>query len=173
MAGTGEIISRMHRLPDVHYAVLVPNQKGLDGLLSVLNTYNSSPDSESVPPPSDEISIFTAATDAFTRANLNTSIAESLVKMAPMARAALDKGLRVRGYVSVAIACPYTGQVDYKKVREVSKELLEMGCYEVSLGDTVGRGTPSQVAEMLEEVKKDVPVERLAGHVRRPTCLFP
>ncbi|KAJ4491388.1 aldolase [Lentinula edodes] len=164
MAGTGEIISRMHRLPDVHYAVLVPNQKGLDGLLSVLNTYNSSPDSESVPPPSDEISVFTAATDAFTRANLNTSIAESLVKMAPMVRAALDKGLRVRGYVSVAIACPYTGQVDYKKVREVSRELLEMGCYEVSLGDTVGRGTPSQVAEMLEEVKKDVPVEKLAGH---------
>ncbi|KAJ3756798.1 hypothetical protein EV360DRAFT_47359 [Lentinula raphanica] len=164
MAGTGEIISRMHRLPDVHYAVLVPNQKGLDGLFSVLDTYNQSSHSESIPPPSDEISIFTAATDAFTRANLNTSIAESLVKLAPVARTAIDKGLRVRGYVSVAIACPYTGQVDYKKVREVSKELLEMGCYEVSLGDTVGRGTPTQVAEMLEEVKKDVPVEKLAGH---------
>ncbi|KAF9077714.1 aldolase [Rhodocollybia butyracea] len=164
MAGTGEIISRVRRLPDVHYAVLVPNQKGLDGLVSVLNAHNSSPDADSVPPPSDEISIFTAATDAFAQANLNTTIAESLAKLAPVARTALDKGLRVRGYVSVVIACPYTGQVDYKKVREVAKELFQMGCYEVSLGDTVGRGTPSQIAEMLEEVKKDVPVERLAGH---------
>ncbi|KAF5385689.1 hypothetical protein D9757_005470 [Collybiopsis confluens] len=164
MAGTGEIISRMHRLPDVHYGVLVPNQKGLEGLLSVLNSYNASPDSDSTPPPSDEISIFTAATDAFTRANLNTSINESLAKLAPVAKQALDKGLRVRGYVSVAIVCPYTGQVDYKKVREVAKELLNMGCYEISLGDTVGRGTPTQVAEMLEEVKKELPVERLAGH---------
>ncbi|KAE9400466.1 aldolase [Gymnopus androsaceus JB14] len=119
MAGTAEIISRMQRLPDVHYAVLVPNSKGLDGLFSVLNSYNSSPDSNSTPPPSDEISIFTAATDAFTRANLNTTTAESLARLAP---------------------------VDYKAVRSVAKELLNMGCYEVSLGDTVGRGTPSQIA---------------------------
>lgn len=111
MAGTAEIISRMQRLPDVHYAVLVPNSKGLDGLFSVLNSYNSSPDSNSTPPPSDEISIFTAATDAFTRANLNTTTAESLARLAPVARTALDKGLRVRGYVSVVIQCPYTGQV--------------------------------------------------------------
>jgi len=164
MAGTGEIISRMQRLPDVHYAVLVPNQKGLDGLISVLDTFNASHDSNSALPPSDEISIFTAATDAFTRANLNTTTAESLARLAPVSRTALDKGLRVRGYVSVAIECPYTGQVDYKDVRSVAKELINMGCYEVSLGDTVGRGTPTQVSEMLEEVKKDIPVSQLAGH---------
>ncbi|KAF5372555.1 hypothetical protein D9758_005189 [Tetrapyrgos nigripes] len=167
MAGTAEVITRMTRLPDVHYAVLVPNQKGLDNLNTLLSTYNASSstsDAETTPPPSDEISIFTAATDAFTKANLNTSIAESLSRLRSVARAALDRGLRVRGYVSVAVACPYLGQVDYTKVREVANELREMGCYEVSLGDTVGQGTPAQVAEMLEEVKKSVPVEMLAGH---------
>ena len=85
-----------------------------------------------------------------------------MARLAPVSRAALDHGLRVRGYVSVVIACPYTGQVDYARVRDVAKELVEMGCYEVSLGDTVGKGTPSQVSEMLEEVKKSVPVEKLA-----------
>lgn len=156
MAGTADILKQIKQLPDVHYAVLVPNQKGLDNLLALLS------ESPSNPPLSDEISIFTAATDAFTRANLNTTTAESLVRLAPVARAALDRGLRVRGYVSVAIACPYSGQVDYKRVRDVAKALSDMGCYEVSLGDTVGQGTPEQVAEMIEEVKKSVPVDKLA-----------
>lgn len=156
MAGTSEVLAQIERLQGVHYAVLVPNQKGLDNLLAVLS-------SSSVEPPlTDEISIFTAATDAFTRANLNTTTAESLTRLEPVARAALDRGLRVRGYVSVAIACPYSGQVDYKRVRDVAKALADMGCYEVSLGDTVGQGTPDQVAEMIEEVKTRVPVEKLA-----------
>lgn len=158
MAGTAEVITRMERLPGVHYPVLVPNQKGLDNLNEVLKNNSTGP------PPSDEIAIFTAATDAFAKANLNTSVAESLSRLASVTRAALDTGLRVRGYVSVVIACPYTGQVDYTRVKDVTKELIEMGCYEVSLGDTVGVGTPSQVGEMLEEVKKVVPVEKLAGH---------
>lgn len=157
MAGTAEVITQMERLPDVHYTVLVPNQKGLDNLSTVLSTHDSPG-----PPPSDEIAIFAAATDAFSRANLNTSVAESLARLAPVARRALDQGLRVRGYVSVVIACPYSGAVDYKHVRDVAKELVEMGCYEVSLGDTVGMGTPTQVAAMIEEVKKRVPVEQLA-----------
>ncbi|KAL0581678.1 hypothetical protein V5O48_000382 [Marasmius crinis-equi] len=164
MAGTAEVITAIERLPDVHYAVLVPNSKGLENLSSLLSTYNASPQAETTPPPADEISIFTAATDAFTRANLNTSISESLTRLAPVTRSAIDKGLRVRGYVSVVVACPYSGAVNPKKVREVAKELIEMGCYEVSLGDTVGMGTPATVAEMLEEVKKGVPVEKLAGH---------
>ncbi|ESK92784.1 hydroxymethylglutaryl- lyase [Moniliophthora roreri MCA 2997] len=164
MAGTAEVITEMERLPGVHYAVLVPNQKGLDSLTSILSVYNASPLAQTTLPPSDEISIFTAATDAFTRANTNCSISESLARLAPVTQSALDLGLRVRGYVSVVIACPYSGRVDPVKVREVAKELIEMGCYEVSLGDTVGMGTPHQISEMLEEVKKDVPVDRLAGH---------
>ncbi|KAG6817122.1 hypothetical protein H0H93_007509 [Arthromyces matolae] len=158
MAGTAEVISKMERLPGVRYPVLVPNQRGLDNLFALLD------ETKFTPPVTDEISIFTAATDAFTRANLNMTISESLQRLEPVARAALDQGLRVRGYVSVVIACPYTGLVDFGRVREVTKALRDMGCYEVSLGDTVGQGTPNQVAEMLEEVKKDVPVELLAFH---------
>ncbi|KAG6909416.1 hypothetical protein DXG01_000569 [Tephrocybe rancida] len=158
MGGTSEVISKMERLHGVHYAVLVPNQKGLANLVSLLD------ETQLTPPVSDEISIFTAATDAFTRANLNMTTAESLQRLEPVARAALDRGLRVRGYVSVAIACPYSGPVDFKRVREVTKALADMGCYEVSLGDTVGQGTPTKVTEMIEEVKKGVPVEKLAFH---------
>lgn len=158
MSGTSEVLSKVDRLPSIHYPVLVPNQKGLDNLLTFLSS------TPTLPPIVDEISIFTAATDAFCRANTNTTIAESLSRLEPVAHAALDKGLRVRGYVSVAIACPYTGKVDFKRVREVSKALLDMGCYEVSLGDTVGQGTPETVSEMINEVKKDVHVNKLAGH---------
>jgi hydroxymethylglutaryl-CoA lyase len=156
MAGTAEVISKVERLPSVHYGVLVPNQKGLDNLLTLLSSTPANP------PISDEISIFTAATDAFCRANTNTTIVESLARLEPVARAALDKGLRVRGYVSVVIACPYSGKVDFKRVRDVAKALADMGCYEVSLGDTVGQGTPETVSEMIDEVKKKVPVEKLA-----------
>ncbi|KAJ7481890.1 hypothetical protein FB451DRAFT_1556063 [Mycena latifolia] len=158
MAGTADVLTTMERLPGVRYQVLVPNRKGLDAVTALLAAQPVSP------PLTDEISIFTAATDAFTRANLNTTTAESLERLAPVARAALDHGLRVRGYVSVVIACPYSGRVDYSRVRAVAKALADMGCYEVSLGDTVGMGTPTQVSEMLEEVKKDVNVGMLAGH---------
>jgi len=167
MAGTADVITQMERLPGVHYPVLVPNQKGLDNLLDLLSTYPPTPSRSQpqAPPPTDEIAIFTAATDAFAQANTNTTIATSLERLAPVARAALDRGLRVRGYVSVVITCPYSGQVDYKKVREVTEALIGMGCYEVSLGDTVGTGTPAAISEMLEEVKKGVPVEKLAVSV--------
>ncbi|KAJ7081327.1 hypothetical protein B0H15DRAFT_786435 [Mycena belliarum] len=155
MAGTAEVLLQMERFPGVRYPVLVPNQKGLDAVAALLAAH---------PAATDEIAVFTAATDAFTRANLNVDTAESLERLAPVARAALDRGLRVRGYVSVAIACPYSGQVDYARVRHVAQALVDMGCYEVSLGDTVGVGTPTQVAEMLEEVKKSIAVGMLAGH---------
>lgn len=156
------MITQMTRLPGIRYPVLVPNQKGLDNLLSLLSTY-STPSSD--PPPTDEIAIFTASTDAFAKANTNTTVSDSLARLAPVVRTALDNNLRVRGYVSCVIACPYSGKVDFKRVREVTKELIAMGCYEVSLGDTVGVGTPREVGEMLEEVKKEVAVEQLAGHV--------
>lgn len=156
MAGTAEVISKVEHLTSVHYAVLVPNQKGFDNLSTLLSS------DPATSPLTDEISIFTAATDAFCRANTNATIAESLARLEPVARAALGKGLRVRGYVSVVIACPYSGKVDFKRVREVTKALMDMGCYEVSLGDTVGQGTPETVSEMIEEVKKSVPAETLA-----------
>jgi hydroxymethylglutaryl-CoA lyase len=164
MAGTADVITQMERLPGVHYPVLVPNQKGLDNLLHLLSTYRSSFSNtqSQPPPPTDEIAIFTASTDAFAQANTNTTVAASLERLAPVARAALDNGLRVRGYVSVVITCPYSGQVDYKRVRQVTEALIGMGCYEVSLGDTVGTGTPASVSEMLEEVKNGVPAEKLA-----------
>jgi hydroxymethylglutaryl-CoA lyase len=166
MAGTAEVLEKKMHVPDVHYACLVPNQRGLDDLLTLLSKHQQQPRL------TDEISIFTAATDAFTRANLNCTTSESLTRLAPVTRKALDNGIRVRGYVSVVIACPYTGKVDYKRVREVAKELIEMGCYEVSLGDTVGQGTPFDVSEMIAEVVKDVPIAKLAGHVSFVTSFF-
>ena len=155
MAGTADVLKGINRLEGVHYPVLVPNQKGLDDLVALLEANPSTP-------LTDEVSVFTAATDAFTRANLNCTVAQSLEKLSQVTRAALDKKLRVRGYVSVVIACPFSGRVNYERVREVAKELMEMGCYEVSLGDTVGQGRPHEIGEMLEEVKKSVPVEMLA-----------
>lgn len=156
MAGTAEVLRTMERLPNVHYSVLVPNQRGLQDLLALLEKYPESP------PLTDEISVFTSATELFTRRNLNCSIAESLQKLEVVTRTALEKGLRVRGYVSVAVVCPFEGRTDYKRVRDMTKELLDMGCYEVSLGETVGQGRPHEVAEMIEEVKKAVPVSKLA-----------
>ena len=147
------MLKGIEKLPGVHYPVLVPNQRGLDDLFALLDAN---------PGLTDEIAIFTAATDAFARANLNCTVAESLTRMAGVARAARDRGLRVRGYVSVVIHCPYEGRTDYARVREVARALVDMGCYQVSLGETVGRGKPHEVAEMIEEVKKGVSVEMLA-----------
>ncbi|KAH8097004.1 aldolase [Cristinia sonorae] len=164
MAGTAEVISHMERLPGHRYPVLVPNLKGLELLLGLLAKH---PSSSTTPPLTDEIAVFTAATDAFTKANTNCTIAESLARLEPVTRKALDHGLRVRGYVSVVITCPYTGKVDYKKVKEVARALLDMGCYEVSLGDTVGTGNPTSVREMLETVMggaDGLPPAKLAGH---------
>lgn len=154
MAGTAEVISHMEKLPNINYQVLVPNQKGLDDMLSLFE--------KSGKKYTDEVSIFTAATDAFTKANTNCTIAESLARLEPVARKALDNGFRVRGYVSVVITCPYSGKVDYKKVQEVTKALFDMGCYEVSLGDTTGAGNPTSIAEMLDIVTAGVPVEKFA-----------
>ncbi|EPT03298.1 hypothetical protein FOMPIDRAFT_1087902, partial [Fomitopsis schrenkii] len=167
MAGTSEVLRNMERLQGVHYPVLVPNKKGLDDLFALLDGAESgSPDGERIPL-TDEIAVFTAATDAFCKANTNCTIAESLERLTPVVERAKERGLRVRGYVSVVIVCPYTGRVDYNKVKEVSRALLDMGCYEVSLGDTVGAGTPWDIHEMLETVMSGasaLPTSQLAGH---------
>jgi len=166
MAGTPEVlrgIKKIQQKEDVHYPVLIPNQRGLQTLLELLEKYPAQ-QQPFQQPLTDEISVFTATTDSFAKKNLNCTVAESLKKLESVTRNALDKGLRVRGYLSMVIVCPFEGKVDSKRVREVTKELVDMGCYEVSLGDTVGRGRPHEVAGMLEEVKKDIPVDKLAGH---------
>lgn len=161
MGGTAEVVTYMDKLPGTTYQVLVPNQKGLESVFSLLAAH---PDK----PPIDEIAIFTAATDAFSMANTNVTVADSLKRLERVVQGAMDKGIRVRGYVSVVITCPYSGSVDYKRVRDVTKELLDMGCYEVSLGDTTGTGNPTSVGEMLSVALGANPAERLAGHVRSP-----
>lgn len=148
MSGTSEVITRMHRIPGIRYPVLVPNMKGLSTLLDLIA---SQPPSSS-PPITDEIAIFLAASESFSKANINCSIAESIERVAPVTELALKNGLRVRGYVSTVIACPYEGNIEPRAVRDVSKALLDMGCYEVSLGDTTGAGTPTSMTAMLEQV---------------------
>jgi hydroxymethylglutaryl-CoA lyase len=167
MAGTAEVVTSMDKLPSVTYQVLVPNEKGLEGVLGLLDAHPNKP-------PVDEVAVFTAATDAFSLANTNATVLDSLNRLARVVRGALDKGIRVRGYVSVVISCPYSGKVDYQRVRDVTRELLDMGCYEVSLGDTTGMGNPTSVNEMLSVTLGTNPVEKLAGHVctNSPRTIF-
>jgi len=158
------VLKALRRQPGVHYPVLVPNTRGLSDLQALLAQHPE--------PLTDEISVFTSATDAFNRANLNCTVKESLGTLKDVVRTALDSGLRVRGYVSVVVYCPYSGKVDYKKVSEVAKELVEMGCYEVSLGDTVGRARPHEVQEMIAEVEKHVDIGKLAVSVNEVSLTF-
>lgn len=154
MGGTADVLKKIRqRGNNVHYPVLVPNKRGLEDLVTLLDTN---------PGLTDEIAVFTAATDAFNKANLNCTVAESLEKIEGVVRVARDRGLRVRGYVSVVVYCPYSGKVECRQVKHVAKALQDMGCYEISLGDTVGRARPHEIADMLEEVKTGVPVEKLA-----------
>jgi len=149
MADTAEVMARIRRKPGVAYPVLVPNMKGLEGALAAK---------------AEEIAIFGAATEAFSKRNINCSIAESLERFEPVCRAALDHGMRVRGYMSVVLGCPYEGDVKPEAVAAVSQRLYDMGCYEISLGDTIGTGTPAKAQRMIEVVAKKIPVEKLAGH---------
>lgn len=132
-------------------------------LLELLDRHNASEG----PPLTDEIAIFVAASESFSRANINCSIAESLERVAPVAELALSRGLRVRGYVSTVITCPYEGPISPTAVRDVSKSLIGMGCYEVSLGDTTGEGTPATMAQMLDKVLSVIRPDQLA------VCLIP
>ena len=149
MADTAEVMARIRRKPGVAYPVLVPNMKGLEGALAAK---------------AEEIAIFGAATEAFSKRNINCSIAESLERFGPVCRAALDHGMRVRGYMSVVLGCPYEGEVNPEAVAAVSQRLYDMGCYEISLGDTIGTGTPAKAQRMIEVVAKKIPFEKLAGH---------
>ena len=149
MADHTEVLKGIRRRPGVTYPVLTPNLKGFEAALAAGAT---------------EVAIFGAASESFSKKNINCSIAESLERFQPVAEAAAKNNVRVRGYVSCVIGCPYEGDIAPAKVAEVSKALFDMGCYEVSLGDTIGVGTPRKTQAMIEAVAKVVPVNKLAGH---------
>ncbi|WP_337882459.1 hydroxymethylglutaryl-CoA lyase [Chromobacterium haemolyticum] len=149
MAGSAEVLSGLDLAGPVSYPVLVPNEQGLDAALEA---------------GAREIAVFGAASESFSRRNINASIAESLQRFAPVMARAQAAGVPVRGYVSCVAGCPYEGRIAPAKVAEVAARLLDMGCYEISLGDTIGVGTPSSVLAMLDAVSKAVPITQLAGH---------
>jgi len=150
MADHSEVLKMLRRKPGVSYPVLVPNMQGFEAAAAA---------------GAEEIAVFGAASETFSRKNINASIAESLERFAPVAEAARAKGIRVRGYVSCVVGCPYEGEVKPEAVAGIAKRLDAMGCYEISLGDTIGVGTPGKVKRMLEAVARDVPVGRLAVHL--------
>ena len=149
MASSGEVLAGISRAEGVSYAALTPNMKGFEAALAA---------------EADEVAIFGSASEGFSRANINASIQESLARFAPVAEAARARGVPVRGYVSCVVECPYDGAVAPGAVARVVAALRDMGCYEVSLGDTIGRGTPEAVDAMLAAVLGEMPAERLAGH---------
>lgn len=149
MAGTAAVLANIRRVPGVSYPVLVPNKKGLDA---------------AVESRVDEVAVFAAASETFSQRNTNCSIAESLVRLRSVADAANARGMKVRGYVSCVLGCPYEGEVAPSAIARVAKALYEMGCYEVSLGDTIGVGTPLETQAMLRIVTEHVPIERIAVH---------
>jgi len=150
MADSAAVLSGIRRKPGVSYPVLVPNMQGFEAAVAA-NV--------------DEIAIFGAASETFSRKNINCSIAESLARFAPVAEAARAKGMRVRGYISCVVGCPYEGEIAPAAVAAVAKALDAMGCYELSLGDTIGVGTPGKVRAMIEAVAREVPIARLAVHL--------
>jgi hydroxymethylglutaryl-CoA lyase len=149
MADHTEVLERIRRKPGVSYPVLTPNLKGFEAARAAGAT---------------EVAIFGAASEAFSRRNINCSIAESLERFRPVAEAAKKGNVKVRGYVSCVLGCPYEGDVAPQRVADVAGELYDMGCYEVSLGDTIGIGTPGKTKAMLEACARRLPMDRLAGH---------
>ena len=149
MADNTALMAAIARRPGVSYPVLTPNKRGYDDARAA---------------GADTVCVFSAASEAFSRRNTNCSIADSLERAAAIAAAARTDGIRVRGYVSCALGCPYQGEVEPGAVAEVAAALDAMGCYEISLGDTVGVGTPLQARAMIETVAGRVPVARLAAH---------
>lgn len=150
MADSAAVLKGIRRKPGVSYPVLVPNLQGFEAAVAA---------------GVEEIAIFGAASETFSRKNINCSIAESLARFAPVAEAARAQGMRVRGYISCVVGCPYEGAIAPAAVAAVAKALDAMGCYELSLGDTIGVGTPGKVRAMIEAVARTVPVARLAVHL--------
>jgi isopropylmalate/homocitrate/citramalate synthase len=149
MADTAEVYRDIPKDPGMEYPVLVPNMKGLERAIDTGVT---------------SIAIFTAASETFNKRNINMSIDESFTNYAPVAARAISENIRIRGYVSTAFGCPYEGEVPPEKVLEVSARLLDLGCYEVSIGDTIGVGTPMQVQGVIGVLLQVIPASKLAMH---------
>ncbi|WP_171096943.1 hydroxymethylglutaryl-CoA lyase [Ruegeria sp. HKCCD7255] len=149
MAGSAEVLAGIKRADGVRYAALTPNMRGYEDALAA---------------EADEIAVFASASEGFSKANINATIAESIKRFVPILEAARHIDLPVRGYVSCVTDCPYDGPTPPEKVAEVADTLFAHGCYEISLGDTIGKGTPDTIAHMLLAVRERVPVTRLAGH---------
>ena len=149
MADSADVLAGINRKPGVIYSALVPNMLGLDRALVAR---------------ADEIAVFGSASEGFSQANINCSISESLTRFEPVVRAALVANVQVRGYVSCVTDCPFDGLTAPDRVAEVAAALIDMGCYEISLGDTIGRATPTSVRAMLTAVLQRIPAENLAGH---------
>ena len=149
MAGSAEVFAHIQQQQGITYAALAPNLRGLEAALEA---------------GVKEVAVFAAASETFSHKNINCSIAESLERFAPLMDAAKQQGVRVRGYVSCVLGCPYDGSVPPEQVASVARELFAMGCYEVSLGDTIGAGTAGDTRRLIEVVGRDIPRDKLAGH---------
>lgn len=149
MADSAEVFASVNRRKGVTYSALTPNMRGYEGAMAA---------------GADEVAVFGAASESFTQKNINCSIEESIARFEPILAQARVDVIKVRGYVSCVLGCPYEGDVSPQTVANVAQRMLEMGCYEISLGDTIGVGTPVQTREMLNEVLKVVPANKLAVH---------
>ena len=149
MGDAAEVMAGITRKAGVRYSALTPNLKGFENALAA---------------GADEVAVFGAASEAFTQKNINCTIAESLDRFAPVVEAARKHGIPVRGYVSTVMGCPYEGDIEPGQVASVAKALYDMGCHEISLGDTIGVGTPLKARRMLESVAAHIPMAKLAAH---------
>ncbi|GAB4263474.1 MAG: hydroxymethylglutaryl-CoA lyase [Pararhodobacter sp.] len=149
MADSAEVLAGIRRVPGVSYAALTPNMKGYEGARAAR---------------ADEIAVFASASEGFSRANLNCSVAESIERFLPILEAARADGIPVRGYISCVTDCPFDGATPPEAVAALAERLVALGCYEVSLGDTIGKAVPETLTAMLEAVLERVPAAKLAGH---------
>jgi len=150
MADSGEVFAGIARKPGVTYAALTPNLQGYERAIAVN---------------ANEVAIFAAASEAFSQKNINCSISESIQRFENLISAAKAQQIPVRGYISCVAGCPYSGAVDVTTVASIANELLAMGCYEISLGDTIGVGTAGQIKHLVETLARDIPIEKIAAHM--------
>ncbi len=150
MADSAEVFSGIQRKAHVTYAALIPNLQGFERAITVN---------------ANEVAIFAAASEAFSQKNINCSIAESLKRFEPVIEAAKEKKIPVRGYISCVAGCPYSGRVELEQVASIANDLLNMGCYEISLGDTIGVGTAGQIQQLIDTVATKIAIEKLAVHM--------
>ncbi len=149
MADAAEVMAGITRQDGVNYAALTPNMRGLEAALAAK---------------ADEVAIFGSASEGFSQKNINCSIEESLKRFAPVAKAALNNGVILRGYVSCVVECPYDGPISPTEVAYIAEAFLDLGCTEISLGDTIGKAAPNDIKRLLDHLCKTIPAAKLAGH---------